>query len=89
TALLDFKQKEDVGSAPKSLVPWFKFHGRVLKDQPICFGHWSMLGLINSPTIIAIDTGCLWGGELTAVRFPDRKIIQEKCPCWADPWAFK
>ncbi len=89
TGQLDFKQKEDIGSAPKSLVPWFKFDRRILKDQPICFGHWSMLGLVNTPTVIAIDTGCLWGGELTAVRFPDRKIFQEKCPCWADPFAFK
>ena len=89
TGELDFKQKEDIGSAPKSLVPWFEYEKRVLKGTPICFGHWSMLGLVNRPDIIAIDTGCLWGGELTAVRFPDRKFIQEKCPCWADPFAFK
>lgn len=89
TGELDFKQKEDIGSAPKSLVPWFDYKERVLKGTPICFGHWSMLGLVNRPDIVAIDTGCLWGGELTAVRFPDRKIIQEKCPCWADPFAFK
>ena len=49
---------------------------------------WSMLGLINRPNLVAIDTGCLWGGELTAVRFPDRRIFQEKCPCWANPLAF-
>ena len=89
TGELDFKQKEDIGSAPKSLVPWFEYEDRVLKGTPICFGHWSMLGLVNRPDIVAIDTGCLWGGELTAIRFPDRKIIQEKCPCWADPFAFK
>ena len=37
----------------------------------------------------AIDTGCLWGGKLTAVRFPDRRFFEEPCPCWADPFAFK
>ncbi|MDU6430195.1 MAG: hypothetical protein E6552_06860, partial [Sutterella wadsworthensis] len=61
---------------------------RLLCDHTICFGHWSMLGLINRPNLVAIDTGCLWGGELTAVRFPDRRIFQEKCPCWANPLAF-
>ena len=39
--------------------------------------------------IVAIDTGCLWGGKLTAVRFPDRRIYQEDCPCWADPFKYK
>jgi bis(5'-nucleosyl)-tetraphosphatase (symmetrical) len=37
----------------------------------------------------AIDTGCLWGGKITAVRFPDRRIYQEDCPCWADPFKYK
>ena len=89
TGALDFTQKEDVGSAPKNLIPWFEYKKRVIQDTPICFGHWSMLGLINRPNIVAIDTGCLWGGQLTAVRFPDRRIFQENCPCWADPFAFK
>ncbi|MFU0841945.1 MAG: Bis(5'-nucleosyl)-tetraphosphatase, symmetrical [Burkholderia sp.] len=89
TGALDFTQKEGVGSAPANLVPWFEYKNRVLKGTPICFGHWSMLGLVNRPDIVAIDTGCLWGGELTAVRFPDRRIFQEKCPCWADPFAYK
>lgn len=89
TGVLDFKQKEDIGSAPKTLVPWFEYQHRRITDTTICFGHWSMLGLINKPRIVAIDTGCLWGGELTAVRFPDRKVFQEHCPCWADPFAYK
>ena len=89
TGALDFKQKEDIGSAPQHLVPWFEYESRLATDTTICFGHWSMLGLIRRPNIIAIDTGCLWGGQLTSVRFPDRKILQEPCPCWADPFKFK
>ena len=49
----------------------------------------AMLGLIRRDDIVAIDTGCLWGGKLTAVRFPDRRIYQEDCPCWADPFKYK
>ena len=88
TGELDFDLKEGAGTAPKGWVPWFEYKHRLLCDHTICFGHWSMLGLINRPNLVAIDTGCLWGGELTAVRFPDRRIFQEKCPCWANPLAF-
>lgn len=85
---LDFEQKEGIRSAPAGLIPWFEYPARAAADAVICFGHWSMLGLINRPNIIAIDTGCLWGGELTAVRFPDRRFFREPCPCWADPLAY-
>ena len=85
TGELDFDQKEGVGTAPEHLIPWFRYPGRVLAGTPICFGHWSMLGLINQPDLVAIDTGCLWGGELTAMRLSDRRFFTEKCPCWANP----
>ncbi len=85
TGELDFEQKEGVGSAPENLIPWFEFEGRTARDALICFGHWSMLGLVNRPNLVAIDTGCLWGGRLTAVRFPDRRFFEEVCPCWANP----
>lgn len=85
---LDFEQKEGIRSAPPGLVPWFDYKARAAAGAVICFGHWSMLGLVNRPNIVAIDTGCLWGGELTAVRFPDRRFFREPCPCWADPLAY-
>ena len=88
TADLDFDQKEGAGRAPAHLMPWFDFPGRVLAETPICFGHWSTLGLINRPALMAIDTGCLWGGELTAIRLSDRRVFSEKCPCWATPKGF-
>ena len=51
-------------------------------DTPIAFGHWSQLGLVDSPLLLSTDTGCLWGGSLTAVRVDDghREVFQVKCP---------
>lgn len=89
TGELNFDFKEGLDSVPPEWIPWFKFSPRPMSQTPICFGHWSMLGLINTENLIATDTGCLWGGSLTAVRFPDRDVISVGCPCWADPMAFK
>ena len=79
----EYNLKEGADKAPAGFKPWFECRRRVTK--PICFGHWSTLGLILRPDIVAIDTGCLWGGKLTAVRFPDRRLFQEICPQWAAP----
>jgi bis(5'-nucleosyl)-tetraphosphatase (symmetrical) len=48
---------------------------------PIAFGHWSALGLVNRPDLLSLDTGCVWGGALTAVRIDDgaREVIQVDC----------
>jgi bis(5'-nucleosyl)-tetraphosphatase (symmetrical) len=47
----------------------------------VAFGHWSTLGLIDRPDLLAIDTGCVWGGALTAVRVDDgrREVLQVRC----------
>ncbi len=79
----EFTLKEGADKAPAGFKPWFECRRRVTKT--ICFGHWSTLGLIVRPDLVAIDTGCLWGGKLTAVRFPDRRLFQETCPQWAVP----
>lgn len=88
TGELDFDIKEGAGAAPQGWIPWFDYARRPLADHTICFGHWSMLGLVNRPNLVAIDTGCLWGGELTAAHFPERTFTQIKCPLWADPLAY-
>ena len=79
---LDFKTKEGAGGAPPGLMPWFEVPGRATAGQPIAFGHWSTLGLINQPTLLATDTGCVWGGALTAVRVDGgrRQVVQLACP---------
>jgi len=78
---LDFKVKEGAGAAPPGYRPWFEVPGRRTSGQPIAFGHWSMLGLIDREDLLAIDTGCVWGGALTAVRVDGgrREIVQVAC----------
>lgn len=65
---LDFKQKLPPGTQPEGLHPWFEIPDRLTAETRIVFGHWSTLGLIRSNKLLALDTGCVWGGELTAVR---------------------
>lgn len=78
---LDFKTKDGSTKAPKGLMPWFDAPDRLTAGVPIAFGHWSTLGLVNRPDLLAIDTGCVWGGALTAVRIDGgaREIIQIAC----------
>jgi bis(5'-nucleosyl)-tetraphosphatase (symmetrical) len=78
---LDFKVKEGAGAAPAGLRPWFEAEDRQSAGTPIAFGHWSALGLIDRSDLLAIDTGCVWGGALTAVRVDGgrREVIQVRC----------
>lgn len=76
---MEFATKEGVGAAPAGFVPWFDAPGRITAGTPIVFGHWSALGLINRPNLVAIDTGCVWGRQLSAVRLSDRKVLQVQC----------
>ena len=56
------------GSQPTGYLPWFQIPGRRHQTQRVVFGHWSALGLWQHDNVIGLDTGCLWGGRLTAVR---------------------
>jgi bis(5'-nucleosyl)-tetraphosphatase (symmetrical) len=78
---LDLKTKEGASAAPKGLYPWFDAPGRQTAGVPTAFGHWSTLGLMNRPDLLALDTGCVWGGQLTAVRVDagEREVIQVEC----------
>jgi bis(5'-nucleosyl)-tetraphosphatase (symmetrical) len=51
-----------------TLLPWFEVPGRASRDTRIIFGHWSALGYVNAHGVIGLDTGCVWGGALTAVN---------------------
>jgi bis(5'-nucleosyl)-tetraphosphatase (symmetrical) len=70
------------GSQPKHLVPWFQLPDRRTKELTIIFGHWSSLGIWQKDGVIGLDTGCVWGGALTAVRVDDghRDFFQTRCP---------
>ncbi len=63
----------------EGLMPWFDVPGRATRDVTVVFGHWSTLGLMVRPEVICLDTGCVWGGHLTAIRLQDRKLIQIAC----------
>ena len=79
---LDFETKEGAGSAPPGLVPWFEHPERRTAGVPMAFGHWSTLGLIHRPDLLALDTGCVWGGRLSAARLDPgghAEIIQIDC----------
>ncbi|MBL0721776.1 MAG: symmetrical bis(5'-nucleosyl)-tetraphosphatase [Sulfurovum sp.] len=82
---LDFKQKCSPDSLPKdklNLKPWFNCHSRKDIDLKIIFGHWSTLGLYNiNNRVIGLDTGCVWGGRLTAMRIDNgsEEIVQIDC----------
>ncbi|MBS1155704.1 MAG: hypothetical protein H6R07_1628 [Proteobacteria bacterium] len=72
---LDFKFKGELVKAPAGLLPWFVHPARVKTRRVVC-GHWSALGLFLDGNVLALDTGCVWGGQLTAVRLDDGEIFQ-------------
>src|SRR6185369_266148 len=78
---LEFKTKDGAGAAPPGYMPWFKVPGRRTRDTPMAFGHWSTLGLRDEPNLIALDTGCVWGGALSAMRIDGgrRELFQVNC----------
>ena len=76
---MDFSVKEGAGDAPPGLLPWFDAPGRRSAGTTVVFGHWSTLGLMMRPDLIALDTGCVWGGCLSAVRLDDRTVRQVRC----------
>jgi bis(5'-nucleosyl)-tetraphosphatase (symmetrical) len=77
---MDLKLKGTVASAPPGWVPWFDHPRRATRGTPIIFGHWSTLGLMMREDVISIDTGCVWGGKLTALHWPERTVVQVDCP---------
>jgi bis(5'-nucleosyl)-tetraphosphatase (symmetrical) len=77
---VDFKQKGEPDSAPKPWLPWYKVPGRASREQRIVFGHWSALGLHCERGVLALDTGCVWGGALTAVNLDDRQAPAVSVP---------
>jgi bis(5'-nucleosyl)-tetraphosphatase (symmetrical) len=76
---MQFKFKGELGDVPEGYLPWFEVPQRASAGAAVVFGHWSALGLIAQPNVIALDTGCLWGGTLTAIRLEDRKLFQVTC----------
>ena len=65
---MEFESKEGLENGPKGYMPWFTVPKRKTTDTLIYFGHWSTLGLLRRHNVIGLDTGCVWGGKLTAME---------------------
>lgn len=69
---LEFKSVSKTKNAPQGYLPWFKIPWRKTKNIKIIFGHWAALeGKTDEPNVFALDTGCVWGNTLTALRIED------------------
>lgn len=77
---MEFRHKGRVEDIPPGYVPWFAVADRKSADTTIICGHWSALGLRAKKNLLALDTGCLWGQQLSAVRLEDRRIFRVRCP---------
>lgn len=76
---MEFSHKGELQCVPQGYLPWFEVPARASRSTTIIFGHWSALGLQVRKNILALDTGCVWGGKLTAIRLEDRRIYQVPC----------
>lgn len=78
--VLELKPKGPPENAPPGLIPWYAGENAAWRTHTILTGHWSALGLRDMGHVIALDSGCVWGGKLSAVRLEDRKVFQVQCP---------
>jgi bis(5'-nucleosyl)-tetraphosphatase (symmetrical) len=79
---LALEEKGAPGTQPPPLLPWFEVPGRATRNERILFGHWSTLGYRQGPNVWGLDSGCLWGGRLTALRIdlPVARAQHQPCP---------
>lgn len=81
---LDLTAKEGVDSAPSGFAPWFSHPQRLTRNDTILFGHWAALeGQSSSPKAIALDTGCVWGGQLSLYNIDTQHFERCNCPAAA------
>lgn len=79
------KDKEKSKAPPAGLMPWFEVPTRRTADVTVVFGHWSTLGVVERPNLLALDSGCVWGGQLTAICLETREKVQVQCPQYRKP----
>ena len=68
---MEFTIAQGLDNGPKGYLPWFKAPKRKTQDTLVYFGHWSTLGLLRQNNVIGLDTGCVWGGKLTAMEISE------------------
>ncbi len=78
--------KEAPADPSTGLIPWFRVPGRASEDSRIVFGHWSTLGLTAEKNVVCLDSGCVWGGRLSALRLDRHKpVVSVQCPAYQAP----
>jgi bis(5'-nucleosyl)-tetraphosphatase (symmetrical) len=80
--VMDLKTSGGPGAAPPGYRPWYDIPGRMTAGDTVAFGHWSTLGYLRRPGVISLDTGCVWGGRLSALRLApngEHEHIQVEC----------
>jgi len=79
---MEFDTKEGADGAPAGFMPWFDVPGRRTAGDVVAFGHWSTLGWLDRADVIALDSGCVWGGCLSALRLQQdvHQLLQGRCP---------
>jgi len=77
---LVLSHKGTIADAPEGAMPWFRHPERATRREAFVFGHWSALGYLAEPGVRCLDTGCVWGGALTALRL-DREEDPVQLPC--------
>jgi bis(5'-nucleosyl)-tetraphosphatase (symmetrical) len=76
---MEFTHKTGLERLPAGYMPWYEVPDRASAGTPIVCGHWAALGLMLRDDVLAIDSGCVWGRRLTALRIGDRHVFQ--CGC--------
>ena len=82
---MELTVKEGADAAPPGFIPWFDHPRRATYGTPVVFGHWSTLGLMLRDDAVCLDSGCVWGGALTAMAWPSRRLVQVPCPPYRRP----
>jgi bis(5'-nucleosyl)-tetraphosphatase (symmetrical) len=84
---MEFSVTDGPAAAPAGYLPWFEVPGRQTADVCVAFGHWSTLSWLNRSDVFALDTGCVWGGSLSALKLGNgtgslgkHELIQVACP---------
>ena len=78
---LALQEKGPPGTQPTPYLPWFMVPGRASRDSKIICGHWSALGYYQGCNLWSLDTGCLWGGRLTALKITEKGLKRYQVPC--------
>lgn len=76
---LDFQCSDSPGKQPLQLIPWFEIDNDHMAEQTILFGHWAALGYHHHNNVYALDSGCVWGNALTALRLEDKAVFSVTC----------